>query len=211
MKVKSSKKETNFKLEQILDFFRVKDVSMLDTLPIKKVLANGIIVDKDNHYQAFLKIKTTDLTSLSSEDFNRTINKFTYLLRVYTEPLKIVSLTYPTEVLEQLAYWKYRIDYTKKKLYALEKTLEYETYSRKEEYLRNQLTLTYENYNRITYVGTLKELTFLFVVYGKTQAEVVSRIQDIKGYGGRELDLELLDKENVTTVLHKLNNMNSKE
>ena len=211
MKVKSSKKETNFKLEQILDFFRVKDVSMLDTLPIKKVLANGIIVDKGNHYQAFLKIKTTDLTSLSSEDFNRTINKFTYLLRIYTEPLKIVSLTYPTEVLEQLAYWKYRIDNTKKKLYALEKTLEYETYSRKEEYLRNQLTLTYENYNRITYVGTLKELTFLFVVYGKTQAEVVSRIQDIKGYGGRELGLELLDKENVTTVLHKLNNMNSKD
>lgn len=211
MKVKSSKKELNFKLDDILDFFKTKDVSMIESLPIKRILQNGIVVDKKDHYQAFLKVKTTDLTSLSSDDFNRTVNKFTYLLRVYTEPLKIISLTYPTEVREQLSYWKYRIDVTKKKLYALEKTREYETYSRKEEFLRNQLTLAYENYNRIGYVGTLKELTFLFVVYGKTQAEVVNRIKDMTQYGGKELGLGLLDKEKVTTVLTKLNNMNEKD
>lgn len=36
----------------------------------------------------------------------RMVNKLTYLNRVYLEPYKIYSLTYPTETIEQGIYWK---------------------------------------------------------------------------------------------------------
>lgn len=189
-------------LDRIMDLITPKDKSMMEILPYKKVTKEGILITKDNKYQAYLKVKTTDLTSISDEGFRRMVNKLTYLNRVYLEPFKIMSLTYPTEVIEQISYWNHRIKEAKKELLSNQDP-------GKETYLQWNLKLARDNYMRIEFVSTLPELTFCIVVYGDTLKEVNNHINLMKQAGGREFELELLAPKEVESTVEKLLNMNT--
>lgn len=189
-------------LDRIIDFITPKDKSMTEILPYKKVTKEGILITKENKYQAYLKVKTTDLTSISDEGFRRMVNKLTYLNRVYLEPFKIMSLTYPTEVIEQISYWNHRIKEAKRELLSNQDPS-------KETYLQWNLKLARDNYMRIEFVSTLPELTFCIVVYGDTLKEVNNHINLMKQAGGREFELEPLAQKEVENTVEKLLNMNT--
>ncbi|PQE59551.1 hypothetical protein, partial [Enterococcus faecium] len=179
-----------------------KDKDMCELLPYKKILKDGTLVTNDNKYQAFFKVKTTDLTSISEDGFMRMVNKLTYLNRVYLEPYKIYSLTYPTETVNQAIYWKHRIQEAKRSLLS-------NNDPNLETYLKWNLKLAYDNYERVDLVSTLPELMFVICVYGKTQKEVKNHADVMKQAGGRELDLQRITEGDLINVITKLMNPNT--
>ncbi|HCM90574.1 MULTISPECIES: hypothetical protein [Vagococcus] len=185
-----------------LSFIVSADKSITDRFPYKRVLDDGTLVTKNNTYQAYLKVKTTDLTSISEDGFMRLVNKLTYLNRVFLDDFKIVSLTYPTETIEQGMYWKRRIAQAKRELFNNE-------HAHLDTYLKWNLKLAYDNLSRVDFVSTLPELTFSIVVYGKTRKELKNNVEVIRQAGGKELNLRVQTQEEVTNIVKKLLNMNS--
>lgn len=188
--------------ERLLELVVPQDKSGIDLMPYKKVLKDGVILTKEDTYQAFFKVKTTDLTSLSDDEFKRIVNKLTYLNRVYLEPYKIYSLTYPTDTIQQGLYWKHRIQEAKRELLNNEDRY-------RERYLKWNLKLSYDNLTRVELVETLPELMFVIVVYGKTQKELKNQADIMKQAGGKELGLQRLETEECENIIQKLMNPNS--
>ncbi|EMW5885868.1 hypothetical protein [Enterococcus lactis] len=188
--------------DKFLELVIPKDKDICELLPYKKILKDGTLVTNDNKYQAFFKVKTTDLTSISEDGFMRMVNKLTYLNRVYLEPYKIYSLTYPTETVNQAIYWKHRIQEAKRSLLS-------NNDHNLETYLKWNLKLAYDNYERVDLVSTLPELMFVICVYGKTQKEVKNHADVMKQAGGRELDLQRITEGDLINVITKLMNPNT--
>lgn len=122
----------------------------------------GILVDRRDNLQVYLKVKTTDLISMNKDDLNRFMNQLTSLCRVYHEPFKILSLTYSTETTEQQVYWK-------RMALRYQGKMSQDVSERNEEHLWSQrYSLAIENLNRVLWVEkNLKELAFFIVVYAK--------------------------------------------
>lgn len=58
-------------------------------------------------------------------------------------------------------------------------------------------------------MSTLPELMFVIAIYGKTIKEVKNHADVMKQAGGRELDLQRINEEDLTNVITKLMNPNS--
>ena len=188
--------------DRALELIIPKDKDISELLPYKKILNNEVLVTNDDRFQIFFRVKTTDLTSISEDGFIRMVNKLTYLNRVYLEPYKIYSLTYPTETIEQGIFWKNRIQEAKRELFNNR-----EPYLDK--YLKWNLKLAYDNYERVDLVSTLPELMFVIAVYGNTLKEVKNHADIMKQAGGKELGLKILKDEELVNVIAKLMNPNS--
>lgn len=188
--------------DRALELIIPKDKDISELLPYKKILKDGVLVTNDDRFQIFFRVKTTDLTSISEDGFIRMVNKLTYLNRVYLEPYKIYSLTYPTETIEQGVFWKNRIQEAKRELFNNK-----DPYLDK--YLKWNLKLAYDNYERVDLVSTLPELMFVIAVYGNTLKEVKNHADIMKQAGGKELGLKILKDEELVNVIAKLMNPNS--
>lgn len=188
--------------DRALELIIPKDKDISELLPYKKILKGEVLVTNDDRFQIFFRVKTTDLTSISEDGFIRMVNKLTYLNRVYLEPYKIYSLTYPTETIEQGIFWKNRIQEAKRELFNNR-----DPYLDK--YLKWNLKLAYDNYERVDLVSTLPELMFVIAVYGNTLKEVKNHADIMKQAGGKELGLKILKDEELVNVVAKLMNPNS--
>lgn len=202
--LKSGKRQESSFLDVLFSSFRRKDLPIVDVTPYKKITKEGYLVDKHNEYQAYLKVKTNDLVSMNNSDLNRVISQLTSICRVYTEPMKILSMTYLAETTTQQLYWKGRIDTYRKMLLS-------GTLSKKEgERYQTMFHLAQENLRRVAWVeGNLTELTFFIVVYGKSEKEIDTRVRDMIRFGGREFDLKQLSGKKLENVVFRLNNMNT--
>ncbi|WP_411230326.1 hypothetical protein [Niallia taxi] len=191
-------------LDVLFSSFKSNDLPIIDIMPYKRVTKEGFLLDKHNEYQAYLRVKTNDLVSMNNSDLNRMISQLTSICRVYTEPFKILSMTYSTETSKQQLFWKSRINKYRRVLMA-ENVPESET-------IRHEvmLRLAVDNLRRVTWVeDNLTELTFFIVVYGKSQKELELRVRDMTRLGGKQYDLQLEDRDNIENILIRLNNMNT--
>lgn len=191
-------------LDVIFSTFQKNDLPIVDIVPYKRITKEGYVVDKENEYQAYLKVKTSDLVSMNNADLGRVISQLTNLVRIYTEPMKVVSMTYATETSVQQRYWKHKLNQYRRVL--LSENLsekEYDRYS-----MMQKLAL--DNLRRVAWVeDNLSELTFFIVVYGKTPKEVSIRVRDMVRLGGKQFELKQLGKEKVEDIIFRLNNMNT--
>lgn len=191
-------------LDVIFSTFQKNDLPIVDIVPYKRITKEGYVVDKENEYQAYLKVKTSDLVSMNNADLGRVISQLTNLVRIYTEPMKIVSMTYATETSVQQRYWKHKLNQYRRVL--LSENLsekEYDRYS-----MMQKLAL--DNLRRVAWVeDNLSELTFFIFVYGKTPKEVSIRVRDMVRLGGKQFELKQLGKEKVEDIIFRLNNMNT--
>lgn len=192
-------------LSVIFASFQKKDLSVLKVVPYKKIDSKtGILIDRRNIYQAYLKVQTTDLLNMNYDDLKQHMSQLTSLCRNYHEPFKILSLTYSTETTEQQGYWK-RIAISHQRRLNEEK-LDYA----QEQIIYNRLTLANEHLNRFLWVEkNLKELAFFVVVYGKNEKEIQKNVTDVIRYGGRNLNLRKLPVKEVEKLVFKLQNKNS--
>ncbi|WP_260288394.1 hypothetical protein [Peribacillus aracenensis] len=201
---KNAKRQGTGFLDVLFSSFQPNDLPIIDIMPYKSITKEGYLLDKQNEYQAFLKVKTADLISMNNSDLNKMIQQLTSLCRVYIEPLKIVAMTYSTETTQQQAYWKGRIKEYRKRL--LLKGLSEVEHNRHEVMLK----LALDNLRRVTWVEeSLSELTFFIVCYGKNKKEIETNVRDVLRLGGKQFDLQKVDRNNIENVLFRLNNMNT--
>ncbi len=203
---KVDKKTSSSFLEVIFSSFQKNDLSFAKIVPYKRTTKEGYLVDRENEYQAYLRVKTGDLVSMNNTDLNRVISQLTSISRIYTEPFKILSMTYSTETTDQQRYWKSKITHYRR-------TLLSENISEKE---RNRYSmmqkLAMDNLRRATWVeDSLSELTFFIVVYGKSTKELETRIRDMVRLGGKQFDLKQIDRNNLEDIIFRLNNMNTEK
>lgn len=200
--------DTNEKLtegfKKLLSLFVGVDRSITDITPYKEIREDGFLAHKDGHYQAYLKVKTYDLQSMNDNDLNRLTQSFQNLLRIYTEPFKIISMTYPTETRDQQNFQRAKINQYNKRLQNDRLT------SRQRDVLDNKRLRAMEELRRVEWAeDTLKDLTFFFVVYGETIEDVKESVRSMQRLGQRYFGLNhITDKQILENIVSQLNNMN---
>ncbi|KIO69905.1 hypothetical protein B4065_1363 [Caldibacillus thermoamylovorans] len=202
MKITESKKQHREPIfwEVVLSPFRKSDLPIVDVIPYKRITKDSFLIDKQNEFQAYLKVQTTDLVSLNNSDLNKVINQLTTICRLYTEDIKILAMTYSTETTDQQIYWKAKIAQYQKMLMSKNNREQYEI----------MLKIAKDNLRRVTWVEEqLSELTFFIIVYGKTEKEINSHIKEIIRLGGKTFNLQLVDRYNLENIVFRLNNINT--
>ncbi|PGZ57833.1 hypothetical protein COE58_24080 [Bacillus cereus] len=202
---KESKENFIFTLLPFLSPEKKTATSVLDAIQYKRMdRETGAVIDVRDQYQAFLKVKTTDLISMNGDDLNRFMSRLTSLCRVYHEPFKIIGMTYLSETSEQQLYWRrMALRYRKR----LVKTGLNEEQKR---VLKCRYKLANENLVRVIWVEkSLEELAFFFVIYGANEREIQKNVTDIIRYGGKQLDLQRLTVNETEKIIYKLHNMES--
>lgn len=201
---KGSKRQESSFLDVLFSSFLSNDVPFSDIFPYKRITKDGYIVDRHDQYQAYLKVKTSDLVSMNNSDLNKVVSQLTSICRVYTEPVKIMSMTYLTETTTQQLFWKGKINKYRRILAS--NNLSNNDQTRHE----TMLKLAIDNLRRVTWVeDNLTELTFFIVVYGKNQKEIETHVRDICRYGGKQFDLQKLRIDQLENIIFRLNNMNT--
>ncbi|WP_410592269.1 hypothetical protein [Bacillus sp. SIMBA_074] len=202
---KESKQNIIFTVLPFLSPERKETTSVLDAIQYKRMdRKTGAVIDVRDQYQAFLKVKTTDLLSMHQDDLTRVMSRLTTLSRVYHEPFKVIGMTYLSETTEQQAYWKRMALRYRSRMNNGNVTEE------QIRLLRYRYKLANENLMRVIWVEkNLEEFSFFFVVYGKSEREIQKNIVDIIRYGGRELELKRLSIKETEELIYKLHNMES--
>lgn len=201
---KKIKRQGNILLDVLFSPFKSDDLPIVDIIPYKRITKEGYLIDKENKYQVFLKVKTTDLVSMNTEDLNRMIYQLTSLCRVYTEPLKILAMTYSTETTQQQLFWKKKINRYRKILMSSNVPIvernRYEV----------MMKLAMDNLRRVIWVEeSLSELTFFIIAYGENKKDIDIHVRDLVRLGGKQFDLQRVDPKNLENILFRLNNMNT--
>lgn len=201
---KDPKRQGSSFLDVLFSSFKSNDLPIVDILPYKRMTREGYLVDKDNEYQAFLQVKTADLVSMKESDLNRVISQLTSICRVYSEPFKIMSMTYLTETSTQQSYWKGRINKYRRILLSNELPL------KEQNRYETMLRLAMDNLRRVTWIEeNLTELTFFIVVYGKSEKEIETHVRDMIRFGGKQFNLRQVKQSKLEDIIFRLNNMNT--
>lgn len=201
---KSIKRQGNSCLDVLFSSFKSNDLSVVEILPYKRITKEEYLVDKENEYQVFLKVKTADLVNMNDSDLSRIISQLTSICRVYMEPMKILSMTNSTETISQQLYWKKKINKYRKILISKNSSeIEIKRYE-------VMLKLAIDNLRRVTWVEeNLSELTFFIVVYAKNKKEIEKRVKDMIRFGGKQFNFKKVSRKNLEKILFRLNNMNT--
>lgn len=204
-KKKEKKENLIFTVLPFLSPERKETTSVLDAIQYKRMdRKTGTVIDIRDQYQAFLKVKTTDLLAMHENDLTRVMSRLTSLSRVYHEPFKVIGMTYLSETTEQQAYWRRMALRYRSRMNAVNITEE------QLRLLRYRYKLANENLTRVIWVEkNLEEFSFFFVVYGKSEREIEKNIADMIRYGGRELGLKRLNMKETEELIYKLHNMES--
>lgn len=164
--------------------------SIQEIMPYKR-LEGSDIVKEDDTYMVFMKIKTNNINGLSSDEQNRVMRQLENLNRVYDDELSIISMMFPTNLDDNISFWK-------KKLFQARQ---------EKNIVRTKVCL--EQINRLYWVEKeLSNLEFFFILYGKTLNELIQAKQIIKRAGGALLGITDVSPEDTEKVLQKINNMN---
>lgn len=201
---KKEKGTLNSVFNKIISMIVGTDRSLIDLFPYKKITDDGYVTHKNGDYQAYLQITTYDLYSMNDEDLTMLTSSFQNLLRVYVEPIKIISLTYPMDTKEQQNFQQEKIKQYSQRLQNPKLSL------RQQKLLENKRQIAYEELRRIHWAEqTLKDLTFFMVVYGETKEDVIENVRNIQRLGKRHFGLEhIKKKQHLENIISQLNNMN---
>jgi len=202
---KASKDNFIFTVFPFLSPEKKEATSVLDAIQYKRMdKKTGAVIDVRDQYQAFLKVRTTDLLSMHEDDLTRVMSRLTSLCRVYHEPFKVIGMTYLSETSEQQGYWKRMALRYRSRMNQPNVTEE------QIRILRCRYKLANENLVRVIWVEkNLEEFSFFFVVYAKSENEMQKNIKDMIRYGGRELGLKQLNIKETEELIYKLHNMES--
>lgn len=205
VKVKGSTKGEVNPLDKIIALVKGSDLDITDTIPYKRITKDGYLVDKNNQLQAFLRVKSNDLQSLNQADLEKLIDGLTTINRVYTEPFKILSTTYPSDTSVQQRFVQEKINRYRKQLVVGNIT------DRERKIIEKKRFRAMEELRRVKWVeDELKELAFFIVVYGKGISEIKESVRSMKRLGERDFAMVHIKKtQALTAIIRRLTNMNS--
>lgn len=181
------KKESKFSLPK-----RNKEAitSILEDFPYKR-MEDSFLVTKEDTYQAYLRISTQNVFSLSEKEQTRLMDSLTTLLRVYVDCLNIVSLKFPPALEKNIQFWQRHL-----------------IRARSEGNLYQSISCQ-ENLNKLFWVEkNLPELEFFLMVFGETRDELEGNIRLINRFSS-DLSITYLTSYEVEKIAFKLCNMNT--
>lgn len=173
--------------------------SIINMLPYKSCTPEGIVRTAEDKYQAYLGVNTTDLHSMNDSALREWMDTFTVISRMYTKPLKLISLTRRTKVPTQIKYWK---EQAKMAEYQLSKGLNTE----RNRSIQTIALTTLTKLKNLERSGN--ELRFYFVVYSDTKKELKNNIRSLQMIGSHKFGLGLQNKKEVTSIAFRELNMN---
>lgn len=186
------------------EFLSPTPTTIIDRIPIKRIENDGVVVDKNDHYQQFLRVKTYDLFSMSASNLNQIQMKFTNLLRMYAENMKIISLSYPTKTLQQQNYYAQLVKhYTDELKNATDRDFAIELENRRERAI--------EQFNLMQWIEkNMRDSAFFIVVYGDNHHALEENVRVISLLGQQLLGIQpIKEQKEVEYLLARLNNMNT--
>lgn len=164
--------------------------SIIKEFPYKR-MEGAYVVDRNEHYQAFLRVSTQNVFGLSEDDQAGLMDSLTTLLRVYVECVNIISLKFPPSLEKNIVFWqKYMIE-----------AREANDYPR--------ILSCQENLTKLFWAEkNLPELEFFITVFGKTKDELKTNIRLLSRFS-QEILITDLKPEEVKLIIYKLCNMNT--
>lgn len=165
--------------------------STFELVPFKCMEENNL-VKTDGTYTAFLKIKTKNINSLSSDEQYRVMHQLELLMRIYDSDLSITSMMFPTNVEENMRIWSKRL---------LEAKKAKDT---------PRIRACQAELRRIRWIEiNLSNLEFYFQIYGDTKKELNEKKKLIKRLGGTILGVTDISPKDTEQIVYKLLNMNT--
>lgn len=184
------------------------DDSIVNLLPYKKCSEQGIIrkanieypqTPSKDLYQVFLSIKSTDLDSLNEGELAEWADTYTAINRVFSHPLKLVSLSRQAKATEPLRYWT-----------QVNKAATNELAARND--IDRNLQIRETSLEVIDRLKSLEQtntdLKFYFQITAKSKDELFKLVRIIKQVGGTKFGLDIQNKVEVTAILKRMANMN---
>lgn len=159
-----------------------------EKLEIISMTEEGYFKTKTGFLDIF-QIESMDIKGMNEIEARTVILSFAYMLKIYNEDLKIISMNYPTNTKTQQAYLEKKIKECTNKdyLYFLEKSLK-------------QLRL-------VEKVRSDRE--FYCMIFAKDEKEMRDNRENILS-NSKSIGVYAIETEKKINILRKLNNMNSK-
>ncbi|WP_411372720.1 hypothetical protein [Enterococcus thailandicus] len=195
MKVKE--KNTSSK-GSIFQLGKPEERSILDLFPYKDATEEGIILTRENHYQRYYRVSSTDVEGLSEQEQVQRMDQLTTVMRTYVPNLKLTSMTTETNLSEQII--------GKRQL--LEKNRLEQTRGKNLQRLRKYEKKLVEEIQELKKAEQERpDLSFFFVIEGKTFEELKMKNRQLIRSSGI-LGLKPVKKEELIVILNRMNNMN---
>ncbi|MFB8449829.1 hypothetical protein ACFC3Z_12175 [Enterococcus thailandicus] len=195
MKVKE--KNTSSK-GSIFQLGKPEERSILDLFPYKDATEEGIILTREDHYQRYYRVSSTDVEGLSEQEQVQRMDQLTTVMRTYVPNLKLTSMTTETNLSEQII--------GKRQL--LEKNRLEQTRGKNLQRLRKYEKKLVEEIQELKKAEQERpDLSFFFVIEGKTFEELKMKNRQLIRSSGI-LGLKPVKKEELIVILNRMNNMN---
>lgn len=191
-------------VNRLSNIIRGEKITIDTIFPYKNITREGFLVHKDGGYQALLKVRTYDLQSMNDNDLNQLIQAFQRILQVYIEPIKLTTMSYPTETGVQQSFYEQKIKQYEQIL------AEGNLNERQYQAYQNKRLRALEEHQRMEWAEeNLKDLAFFMVVFGDNAEELTNNIRKIQRLGKMHFGLDHITNERITiNYIRKLMNMN---
>lgn len=164
--------------------------SIIEDFPYKR-MEDSFLITKEDKYQAYLRLSTQNVFSLSEKEQTKLMDSLTTLLRVYVDCINLISLKFPPALETNIQFWQRHL------------------ISARSNGNMPQVISCQENLNKIFWVEkNLPELEFFVTVFGDTREDLESNIKLINRFSA-ELQLTELEAHEVEKIVFKLCNMNT--
>lgn len=186
-KIKDDKKKAKLEKKKLLKENKKIYVETKDKLAILSMMEDGYFKTKTG-FLDILQIESMDIKGMNEIESVTLILSFSYMLKTYTEDLKIIAMNYPTNTKKQQTYIEKKMKecINKNHLYFLNKRL--------------------DQLKKIEKVRSDRE--FYCMIFAKDEKEMKDNRENILS-NSKEIKLYDIEVEKKIKILRKLNNMNS--
>lgn len=195
MKVQS---KSNQSMRSIFQLGKPEERSILDLFPYKSCTPEGVLLTNEDHYQRYYRVASTDVEGLNDQEKVERMNQLTALMRIYVPALKLITLTTETDLSEQIVGKRQLLEKNRLEQISGKNLRQLRKYEQK---------IKEEIYELKKAEQERPDLSFFFVIEGKTLNELIMRNKQLLRSSG-VLGLKPLLKKEVITILRRINNMN---
>ncbi|MDA9462131.1 hypothetical protein B835_2060 [Enterococcus mundtii 3F] len=195
MRVKGKSTQTT---KSLFRMGKPEDRSILDLFPYKSCSDQGILLTKENRYQRFYRVISTDVEGLNEQEKVERMDQLTIIMRTFVKNIKLISLTTETDLSEQITQKRQLLNKNRLEQMQNKQLRQLRKYEKKiveeiEELKRAELERP--------------DLSFFFVIEAKDIKELSNQNRQLLRASG-VLGLKPLPKKELIKILYRMNNMN---
>jgi hypothetical protein len=194
------KGQNSVERKSILQFGKPEERSILDLFPYKSCTEEGVLITREDHFQRYYRVVSTDVEGLNEQEKLERMNQLTTVMRTYVPTIKLVSLTTETDLTEQIVQKRQLLDKNR-----MEQSLGRRNLQRLKKY-EKKLVEEIQELKRAE--QERPDLSFFFVIEGKTIKDLQTRNRQLMRSSGILGLKPLYKKKELIKILYRMNNMN---